>query len=78
MRIPWLQKAFKCCGGPILFLCGIYFLLGGLFLVGSVYLDPKMGSVGEILLSVGLIIFLLFLILAYRSYKLEQKSAHAD
>jgi hypothetical protein len=65
MRIAWIERAIKCCGGPIFFFSGIYILVGGLFMVGSLYLDPDMAPVGFILLIVGVIIFLVFLLLAY-------------
>ena len=78
MRILWMQKAMKCCGGPVLFLSGLYTLLGFLFIMGSFYLDPEMAPVGEILLGVGLMILLMFLILAYSSYRLRQNGADVD
>jgi hypothetical protein len=69
MRIVWIETAIKCCGGPIFFFSGLYVLLGGAFMVGSLYLDPDMAPVGIILFIAGVLSFLLFLILAYRSFE---------
>jgi TRAP-type C4-dicarboxylate transport system permease small subunit len=69
MRMNWMTRAIKCCGRPIFFYSGLYVALGLMFIVGSLYLDPDMGTVGLILLLVGVGIFLIFLILAYRSFR---------
>ena len=69
MRNNWLSRAIRCCGRPIVFYSGLYIILGVLFIVGSFYLDPAMGPIGTILFLVGVGIFLLFLLLAFRSYR---------
>jgi hypothetical protein len=69
MQIRWMDRAIKCCGGPIFFYSALYVLLGVLFIVGSLYLDPDMGFVGIILLLVGLGIFLVFFILAFHKFR---------
>lgn len=69
MSFKWMDRAIKCCGGPIIFYSCIYLLLGSLFLLGSLYLDPDMRPVGIILLFSGVMIFLLFLILAFYSFR---------
>jgi hypothetical protein len=70
MQMRWIDRAIKCCGGPIIFYSSLYFLLGVFFIVGSLYLDPDMGPVGVILLMVGVGILLLFFIMAF--YKLRR------
>jgi hypothetical protein len=40
-----------------------------MFIAGSYYLDPDMGPVGLILLFIGVGIFLIFLVLAYRAFR---------
>lgn len=73
MQTRWIDRAIKCCGGPIFFYSSLYLLLGVLFIIGSLYLDPAMGPVGLILLLVGLGILLLFFVLAF--YRLR-RNAH--
>ena len=67
MSLRWIDRAIKCCGRPIFFYSGVYIVLGALFILGSLYLDPVMRPVGLILLLVGVGMFVLFLILAFRS-----------
>jgi multisubunit Na+/H+ antiporter MnhC subunit len=69
MQVRWIDRAIKCCGGPIFFYSGLYLLIGVLFIVGSLYLDPAMGHVGIILLLVGVGILLLFFVLAYHKFR---------
>jgi len=73
MSIQWIDRAIKCCGGPIIFYSCIYLLLGSLFVLGSFYLDPDMRPVGIILLFSGVLIFLLFLILAFYSFRGDER-----
>lgn len=68
MQMRWIDRAIKCCGGPIFFYSGVYLLIGVIFIVGSLYLDPDMGHVGIILLLVGVGILLLFFVLAYHKF----------
>lgn len=78
MRDNWFGKAIRCCGQPIVFYSGLYIGLGLLFIFGSVYLDPDMGPIGTILLSVGVGIFLLFLLLAFRSFRRDPGEGGSD
>ena len=78
MRGNWLRRAIACCGRPIFFYSGIYASLGALFILGSLFLDPDMGPVGLILLFVGLGIFAVFLIFAYRNFRKPDGGADTD
>lgn len=69
MRMRWIDRAIKCCGGPIFFYSGLYLVLGLLFIVGSLYLDPDMSFVGITLLLVGVGILLVFLGLAFYRFR---------
>jgi len=71
MFIDWLTETVRTFGGPIVFLSSLYTLLGLGFLFVSV-------PVGAVLLGTGIAIAGLFLLLAYRRYRKEQKSPQGD
>ena len=68
MFTRWLQDVVSSNGGPILFLSLLYIALG----VGFVWISPP---VGLVLLGTGVFIAGLFVLLAYRLYRREQKVA---
>ena len=80
MQPRWIDRAIRCCGGPIFFYSDLYLLLGALFITGSLFLDPDMAPVGIILLLVGLGILLLsagvFPLAAQRSREKASLSDH--